>query len=122
MITRRDTLPDWEFTGGETQEYEFTLRSEDGGYYDVPKATASLAVAEFINPQVVVLTKEVTVAANSNKYNCLVTFTLDPEDTVDLCGKYIYQITLKTTDGTISVPQRGRMYIIQNIDKSFATG
>ena len=119
MITRKDTLPDWEFTGGETQEYEFTLRAENGGYYDIPGASAHLAIAEFVNPQATVLDVTGTLGKYNN-YTCRVTFKLTPEDTVDLCGKYIYQITIKTKDGAVSVPQRGRMYIIQNIDKSFA--
>ena len=116
MLTKRDTLPDWTFVGGETQEYEFILRSENGGYYDIPNATAYLAVAEFTNPRHIVLQKEEAVASNGT-YNCVVKFALAPADTVNLYGKHIYQITIKTSDGTVTVPQRGRMYIFENIDK-----
>lgn len=116
MLTTKDTLPDWTFVGGETQEYEFTLRSENGGYYDIPDAMAFLAVAEFTNPSNIVLRKEAPIASNGT-YSCLVVFALDPVDTVNLYGKHIYQITIRTAEGTVTVPQRGRMYIVENIDK-----
>lgn len=116
MLTTRDTLPDWTFVGGETQEYEFILRSENGGYYDIPGAMSSLAVAEFTNPSNVVLRKEAPIVSNGT-YHCLVSFALDPVDTVNLYGKHIYQITIRTASGTVTVPQRGRMYIVENIDK-----
>lgn len=45
--------------------------------------------------------------------------TLDPLDTVDLCGKYIYQITIKDINGNIEIPKQGILFIINNINKSF---
>lgn len=119
MKTKFDVLPDWEFVGGETQEYTFTLRADNGGYYDVPGATASLAVAPFVNPTSTLFSKTASVTANEAGCNCLVVFRLNMEDTIDLHGKFIYQITIKTTQGMVASPQRGRMYITRNIDKAF---
>lgn len=45
--------------------------------------------------------------------------TLDPLDTVDLCGKYIYQITIKDINGNIEIPKQGILFITNNINKSF---
>ena len=119
MILKTDVLPDWEFVGGVTQEYDFTLRAENGYFYDIPGATASLAVASFVNPKNTVFTKSGSIVANSAGANCVVRFLLDKNDTVNLHGKFIYQITVKNTDGTVAPPMRGRMYITENIDKSF---
>lgn len=119
MITKRETLPDWEFVGGVTQEYDFTLRAENGYYYDIPGATASLAIAPFANQQAAVVVKSGAIIANAAGANCIAHFLLDKNDTVNLHGKFIYQITVKNTDGTIAPPMRGRMFIIENIDKAF---
>lgn len=119
MITKYETLPDWEFVGGVTQEYDFTLRAENGYYYDIPGATASLAVSPFVNQAEPVFVKSGSIVANSAGANCIVRFLLDAGDTVNLHGKFIYQITVKNTDGTIAPPMRGRMFIIENIDKDF---
>lgn len=45
--------------------------------------------------------------------------TVDPLDTVDLCGKYIYQITIKDINGNIEIPKQGILFITNNINKSF---
>ena len=119
MILKTDVLPDWEFIGGVTQEYDFTLRAENGYFYDIPGATASLAVAPFVNPKDTILTKTGSIRTNSAGAHCVVHFLLDKKDTVNLHGKFIYQISVKNTDGTMAPPMRGRMYITENIDKSF---
>lgn len=119
MILKTDVLPDWEFVGGVTQEYDFTLRAESGYFYDIPGATASLAVAPFVNPRDAVLVKAGSIIPNSAGANCIVHFLLDKNDTLNLHGKFIYQISIKNVDGTMAPPMRGRMYIIENIDKSF---
>jgi len=119
MILKTDVLPDWEFVGGVTQEYDFTLRSENGYFYDIPGATASLAVAPFVNPKDAVIVKQGFIIANSSGVNCVAHFSLDKNDTVNLHGKFIYQISVKNIDGTMAPPMRGRMYITENIDKTF---
>lgn len=45
--------------------------------------------------------------------------TLEPAETVDLCGKYIYQVIIKDMNGDTEIPKQGVLYITNNINKSF---
>lgn len=42
-----------------------------------------------------------------------------PEETVDLVGKFIYQITIQDISGEIEIPDQGIIRIANNINKSF---
>ena len=123
MITKYDTLPDWVFVGGGSQEYIFTLRAENGELYNLPGATANIAIAEFTNPSHLVLSRTVDVLDEDGGINgdcCYATFPISGSETRDLSGRYIYQIAVKTADGIIAPPQRGRMYVTKNINGSFS--
>ena len=45
------------------------------------------------------------------------TVTLESLESVNLFGKYIYQITIQDRDGEVEIPSQGIMYITNNIDK-----
>ena len=45
---------------------------------------------------------------------------LQPEDTVDLVGKFIYQISIKDSSGEIEIPDQGIIRISNNINKNFS--
>ena len=49
----------------------------------------------------------------------VLTFTLEPKDTINLEGKFIYQIWVKDANGIPEEPQQGELYIVRNIDKTF---
>ena len=51
-------------------------------------------------------------------YNILFV-SLPPDDTVDLFGKFVYQITIKDIDNNVDIPQQGVIYIHNNINKEF---
>ncbi len=121
MQTNMYTLPEWNFVGGETQRRSFTLMKQNGSIYDLPSSTASLSIVDFVNPGMdPIVTKQVPVEDNKDGKFCEVIFGLSPADTVDLSGKYIYQVTIKDASGNTSIPRRGYMHIIENIDKAFA--
>ena len=42
-----------------------------------------------------------------------------PEETVDLFGKFIYQITIQDISGEIEIPDQGILRIANNINKVF---
>jgi hypothetical protein len=44
---------------------------------------------------------------------------LEPNDTLGLYGKYIYQITIKDVDGEVEIPNQGFLQITHNINESF---
>lgn len=123
MIIKSDTLPDWVFVGGGAQEYVFTLKTEDGQPYNLPGAQANLAIAEFTNPSNLVLSRTVSVLDENGGTAgqcCYATFVISPSETRILSGRYIYQVAVKTAEGVITPPQRGRMFITKNINSSFS--
>ena len=67
-----------------------------------------------------ILTKEMDVRFdNTGAVNNVLTVTLAPTETVDLSGKYIYEIQIKDIDGDVEIPKQGILYITNNINKSF---
>lgn len=120
MKTQFHTLPDWDFIGGETQKRTLVLYKGNGSKYDIPGASAHFAIAEFVNadsnPRVA---KDLPISEDADGACCVVTILLSPTETVNLAGKYLYQITIKDASGNTSIPQKGIMHIGCNIDKSF---
>lgn len=55
----------------------------------------------------------------SSQYNNVLTVKLLPTDTVDLFGKYIYQIIIRDIDGDVEIPKQGILYVTNNINKNF---
>lgn len=111
------SLPEWNFVGGEYQRRQWTLYRQDGQVQDVSSTTVSLAVDDYANPAGTPILKKTTqVSTNEDGLHCNVLFELLPEDTKDLAGTYMYQLTLKQSDRT-TIPFRGIMHIAQNIDK-----
>ena len=123
MQTKQFTLPEWFMVGGESQNRVFVLCDSYGNEYDLSGGSARFSVVDFANRfSDPVLTKELTISSGSSGVNSEVSVILAPEDTVFLCGKYIYQISIKDSSGHISIPNQGIMYIINNIDKGFVGG
>lgn len=108
-------LPTLNFVGGETQNLEFNVylyRSTES--FDVSGCTAQFSVKNYTNRSGgPVIAK--SMGATGNK----LTVTLSISDTIDLSGKYIYQISMKDGQGNADIPKQGLMYIIDNADKDF---
>ena len=51
--------------------------------------------------------------------NNVLAVTLAPTETVDLAGKYIYEIQMRDIDGDVEIPKQGILYITNNINKAF---
>ena len=113
------SLPDWDFVGGSTQKRIFTMTNESGVTYAYPGSSASISIIEYVNRGAPVLTKAATVGADASGKYCDVTAALTPSETLNLCGKYIYQLSIKDANGNYSIPMYGLMHIADNIDKSF---
>lgn len=120
MNTVYYSLPEWDFVGGETQKRTLTLQKENGRKYDLPGASAHLAVVDFVNSNSTPkISKDLSITSDGSGSYCEIIITLSPSDTVNLSGKHIYQITIKDASGNVSIPQKGIMHIANNIDKSF---
>lgn len=45
--------------------------------------------------------------------------TLAPEDSLDWSGKYVYQITIADSFGLTEIPNKGIMFVSNNINQSY---
>ena len=116
------SLPAIDFVGGETQDLAFHVYFYIGKKpYDLRDCVCEFAIVNFMNKTgEPILTKPMDVAYDSAlaNYNVL-KVTLQPEETIDLFGKYIYQIIIQDRDGDVEIPKQGCLYITNNINKAF---
>lgn len=117
--------------GGDTTPWEITLVRKDGSkvaYYGTGescKATMKFAPLNnsgmFGHSPVLtpVLTKEATMSMIESNGGTLATFSFGKDETINLWGKYIYQIDIAWPDenGAGSRIYQGTVTIIQNVDR-----
>lgn len=115
------TLPQVEFVGGSTQDFAFRCRQHKTGRpLDMSGSEADFSIIDYGNKYGEPLVfRTMEVREGDGIYNVLFV-SLPPEDTVDLVGKYIYQISIRDVDGVVEIPNQGILYITNNIHKDFA--
>ena len=120
MKTKDFSLPDWSFIGGNAEVKDFILQKADGSFYMSESGICRLAIVDFINrDSLPVITKTVDIEIVENGTKTRAVFYLNPKDTIDLSGKYIYQLTaLKTSDEStdVFIIGQGILRIKKNID------
>lgn len=120
MQTKICNLPEISFVGGETREFRFPLRDKKGKVFDASGATAIFSVVGAMNRTgVPIVSKPMDLIADENGITSVLTVTLFPTETVNLFGKFIYQISIRDFYGEIEIPSQGVLFITNNIDKSF---
>lgn len=118
------TLPTIEFVGGESQELLFNMYFYHGKKpFSMVGCISSFSIVSFTNKSgAPIRRKDMTVRENQDGTSLnVLAVELTPEDTYQLSGKYIYQISIKDVSGNIEIPKQGLMYIINNINKGFIT-
>jgi hypothetical protein len=123
------TLPTIDLVGGSTQELVFHVyNSVADAAQDLTGCEARFSVVSFINrTSKTVISEDMALSSEdtgSGEVNDLLKVTLTPDKTVDLSGKYIYQITIRYTDKNnviVDIPWQGIMRVENNIDKAFLT-
>lgn len=119
-------LPEMEFVGGGTQDCFFhTYFFKNKRPFDLDGCVANFAVVNHLNRGgTPIISKEMTImgedGGSTDDVPNILRVTLEPDDTVELAGKYIYQITVKDARGESDPPMQGIMYIHNNIDRQFA--
>ncbi len=114
-------LPTIEFVGGETQELLFHIYSYHKRPFSMTRCTSNFSIVDFRNKKgAPILAKTMDVLENTDRsaFNILYV-ELTPQETYDLSGKFIYQITIKDVGGKVEIPKQGLLYITNNINKSF---
>ena len=117
-------LPTISFVGGETQDMAFHVYfHENRRPFGMAGCDANFAIVSYMNKTgEPVLTKPMRAVMNEDgTADNVLTVTLQPQETVDLYGKYIYQISIKDVDGDVEIPQQGILIITHNINKAFIT-
>ena len=123
-------LPKIEFIGGNTETILLNLwhigpndLPHRGTAFNATGCTVTFSVIDFTNKNgQPLLSKAGSLIQDDNGVLSRVTVTLDSADTLNISGKYIYQVTIKNSDGTPEIPGQGIIHIHQNIDKNAASG
>ncbi len=121
MVNNVYSLPKINFVGGESQSLYFHLYTKDGGVFDANGCEASLSIINFQHstgdPTFV---KNVAILENENGVRNIALVNLLPNDTVNLFGRYVYQLSIRDPDGDIEL-HKGQFDITNNTCKSFVT-
>lgn len=109
-------LPELNFIGGDFKEIPFYIKDANTGTLlnDV-QAVFSLIEYQFRNDDIPILSKELELkTSEDNSYFLL---TLNSDDTIDLKGKFIYQITVNAPSPSRKQESyQGIMIIDRNIN------
>lgn len=114
------TLPTIDFIGGSTQEIECVVYAHDGiRPFDLTGCTAFFSLINYVNKAgSPLLYKEMQIEVGSNNTFNSLRLQLSAVDTINLVGKYIYQISIHDSFGNVDNRQ-GVMYINNNINRNF---
>lgn len=116
------TLPTIDFVGGETQDLMFNVYFyKNKKPFSLTGCTCNFSIVSFTNKTgAPILSKQMNAIFNDDiSSDNVLTVTLEPTETVDLFGKYIYQIIIKDINGDAEIPKQGILYITNNINKGF---
>ena len=122
MSTKSDAyqLPTVEFVGGETQRLSFQFfRTTYSNMVPLTSTTSNFSVISSHNKRgspIISKSMEIRLGDDGLTMNVLYV-ELDSSETLNLFGKYIYQIVIKDVDGDIEIPMQGIMYVTNNINQ-----
>lgn len=112
------TLPEYSMTAGESKHITIPIYNTAKKQIDASGMTARFSISDFVNIATAPLvTKNCSVIAQEGELMAVLFVALEPEDTVDIHGKYIYQITAKDFQGSFGV-LRGVLHIAPNNDRN----
>ena len=108
-------LPTIEMIAGDT--CPFTFQVQDNTHVDVASGNCSayFSISNYVNED----SDPVVAISQTNIKSGLLVFELSPADTVDLHGKYVYQLYL--SNGKSSEIYGGHLIIYANRNKSVVT-
>ena len=122
------TLPVIDFVGGSNQDLSFHVYWHQlNNPFDLTGCTASFSIVDYLHKDGdPILTKAMSISptgilVDGYTLRNILTVTLTSRDTVNLSGKYLYQISIRNSAGKTEVPNQGVLFIINNIHKSFVT-
>lgn len=124
MINTIYNLPDINLYGGESETLYFDLRTPSGNIFDARNCTASFALTHYANkngqPLLVKTTGECDITEDSDGIKSVVRVILNAQDTLKLCGRYVYQLSLyDESEKKYDIPGQGILNVTRNINTAF---
>ena len=122
MLNPIYNLPEIQFVGGETQKFAFRLFTPGGLPFDANGCNVDFAVVNYANKNgLPIFTRQATLLFGDDGIKNLAQVVLNARDTALLYGRYIYQITITSADGTTEIPGQGIMNITRNIHADYVS-
>ena len=126
MLNKMYSLPEIRFVGGSSEDLQFNVFYDERNPkpFNLFGSEVSFSIVNFINKNSTPLvSKRMEVGLNDEEtHHSVLRVSLLPADTVDLFGKFVYQISIKDIDGNVDIPHQGIINIHNNIDKAFIKG
>lgn len=115
------TLPEQHMTAGDSKNIEIQIYNRKGKPVDATGMKARISISDYVNLNMSpFVTKNCSVIPRTGEQMAVLFVSLAPADTLNLCGKYVYQITGKDADSDFGV-MNGILVIHPNRDKSAIT-
>ena len=109
-------LPKIQFVGGETQEFCFHLKTPSGANYKTEAYDVLFSVRRWGDREdEPVFEKNTVVTLNNAGTASVIELKIDSADTIDLDGRYIYQIMIFGDNDLCEIPGQGVLQILKNI-------
>jgi hypothetical protein len=116
------TLPEIVFVSGQSNTLRWRLFTMANVPYNADGCTGNFAVVDYSDQTGEPLISKplsFTIGDDDTSAKNVAYVDLEPNDTLGLYGKYIYQITIKDVDGEVEIPNQGFLQITHNINESF---
>lgn len=123
MIIPAYNLPFIMFVGGESEQLRFNLHTVAGDDFDAYGCTVDFSIVNYSNKtSAPIFTKTATLEDGPDGYLSVAVVDFDPNDTKNIHGRYIYQLTIKNSTSMVEIPGQGIIDIVRNIHPDFITG
>lgn len=114
------TLPQDTFVAGQTRKYAWKFYRKSGQPHTANDCVGTFALIDYSEKDgEPILVKDIEFATEDEGMSNVGFTTLEPNDTINLDGKYVYQLTIKDPEGNVDIPDKGIIYISNNIHKDF---
>lgn len=116
------TMPEVTFVAGQSNTLRWRLFTWANLPFNADGCIGNFAVVDYSDQTGdPLISKPLEFLVGDEKYGAknIAMVNLDPQDTLELHGKYIYQITIKDVDGETEIPNQGFLQIIHNINEDY---
>lgn len=110
------TLPQFDFIGGTTQKYTIPVSSVANISDSEAKSyRAAFAIVNYVNRDCApIISKEATLDTTGK----FITISLSPNETLNLTGKFVYQVSLRSENSNSEYHGQGLLIVARNIDRT----